>query len=239
MANKLVRGTFGKDKVKAWYRAGTSDENALIEVIEKKAYRRASIDFDVKPGERWLCAGSNIGAFALYAKSKGAKSVTCFEPMPDCFAILKKNATGPIFKLHNKAITNIDAPTVTFYMPRREKDKYRSTLLPRKGKYPEITVKNLYASKLRGKFDAAKLDIEGSELGIIDDGLLPRVEKLCFEMHLSRDNDLSRLAKRIRMLRKLYRNVVYCPELERLVKKGKGTGRTYFDRVVWAWGLKK
>jgi FkbM family methyltransferase len=232
---KLKQGTFGKDKVKAWYRPGTSDENALIEVISKKAYRRGSVGFDVEPGEHWLDLGANVGAFALYAKSKGAKA-TCYEPMPDCFAILQKNV--PEFKLVNKAVTNVAADQVTFYTPRREQDKYRSTLLPRKGKYPEFVVPNIHASKLKGTFDGIKMDVEGSEFGLLDDGLLPHAPKLVFEYHLSRDNSLPHLVKRIRALKKIYKNVVYCPELARLVKKGTGTGRTYFDRCVYCWELK-
>jgi len=240
MANKLKRGTFGKDKVKAYYRPGTSDENALIEVINKKAYRRGSVDFDVEPGEHWLDLGANVGAFALYAKSKGA-TAECYEPMPDCFEILQKNV--PEFKLHNTAVTNLPDQELTFYAPRREKDKYRSTLLPRKGKYPQVTVFNVHASTLqrrKGKgFDGIKMDIEGSEFGLIDDGLLPKADKLVLEYHLTRDNSLPHLVQRVRKLRKLYKNVAYCPELGRLIKKGTGTGRTYFDRCIYCWELRK
>jgi FkbM family methyltransferase len=236
MASKLKRGTFGKAKVKAYYRPGTSDVNALEEVIGKRAYRRGSVGFDVEAGEHWLDLGANIGAFALYCKSKGA-TAECYEPMEDCFAILAKNV--PEFKLYNKAVTNVDADEVTFYEPRRKQDRYRSTLLPRKGKYPQTTVANLEASLLNeDKFDGVKMDIEGSEFGIIDDGLLPRAPKLVFEYHLSRDNSLPHLVKRIRILRKIYKNVVYCPELARLVKRGTGTGRTYFDRCIYCWELK-
>jgi hypothetical protein len=82
------------------------------------------------------------------------------------------------------------------------------------------------------------MDIEGSEFGILDDGLLPRANKLVFEYHLSRDNSLPHLVKRIRALKKIYKNVAYCPELGRLVKKGTGTGRTYFDRCIYCWELR-
>jgi len=237
---KLKQGTFGKDKVKAYYRPGTSDENALIEVINKKAYRRASIGFDVMPGERWLCMGSNIGAFALYAKSKGAKSVTCYEPMTDCFEILKKNV--PEFELHNSAVSNLRDKKITFFTPRREKDKYRSTMVPRKGKYPAVTVRNTYAGTLqrrKGKgFDGIKCDIEGAEHALLLEWLFPKAEKLVLEFHLSRNNSLPNLVKCWRMLKRHYKHVHTCPELMRLIKKGKGTGRTYFDRNIWAWGLK-
>ncbi len=236
----LKRGTFGKDKIKAWYRPGTSDENALIEVLDKRAYRRASVGFDVEAGEHWLDLGANIGAFALYCKSKGA-TAECYEPMPDCFKILTKNV--PEFELYDKAVTNVNTYEVIFYTPRREQDHYRSTLLPRKGNYPQITVKNLPALLLKQDehacFDGIKMDIEGSEFGIIDNWLLPPASKLVFEYHLSRDNSLRNLVKRIRILRKHYKNVVCCPELARLVKKGTGTGRTYFDRCIYCWELRK
>ncbi len=237
---KLKRGTFGKDKVKAWYRPGTSDENALIEVIGKKAYRRGSVGFDVAAGEHWLDFGANIGAFALYCKSKGAIA-TCFEPMPDCFEILKKNV--PEFRLHNLAVTNLHDTEITFFTPRREKDKYRSTALPRKGKYPQVTVFNTHAGLIQAskgrQYDGIKCDIEGSEFGIIDEWLFPKAEKLCVEYHLSRNDSLPDLVRRWRILKQHYKNVVACPELMRLIKKGKGTGRTYFDRVIYCWELKR
>src|SRR5262245_12504074 len=85
----LTQGQFGN--VQAWYRPGTTDENALIEVLVKRAYRRPSIGFDVRAGEHWLDLGANIGAFALYCKARGA-SAACYEPLADNFAILLKNA---------------------------------------------------------------------------------------------------------------------------------------------------
>jgi FkbM family methyltransferase len=234
---KLTRGTFGKAKVKAYYRPGTSDVNALEEVIGKRAYRRGSVGFDVEKGEHWADWGANVGAFALYVKSRGA-TAECWEPMSDCFEILTKNVSE--FKLHNSAVTNLRDKEVTFYTPRREKDKYRSTMLQRKGKYPQVTVSNTYAGKLqKRKFDGLKCDIEGAEQALLLDWLFPKVEKLVLEFHLSRNNSLPNLVKCWRMLKRHYKNVHACPELMRLIKKGKGTGRTYFDRNIWAWGLKK
>jgi len=233
----LKQGRFGKDKIKAWYRPGTTDENALIEVLDKRAYRRASAKFDVEAGEHWLDLGANIGAFALYCKSKGAKVIS-IEPMQDCFDILIKN-TEPKRCLQT-AVTNIDAPFIQFWTAKNSTDHYRGTILPRRAANAPIMVKNIYGEYLfpGEKFDGIKMDIEGAEFGLIDDWLLPKSNKLVFEYHLSRDNSLQNLAKRFRILRKHYKNVVACPELMRLVKKGTGTGRTYFDRCVYCWGLK-
>ena len=230
----LKRGEFGG--VQAYYRPGTSDENALKEVLIAKTYRRKSIGFDVEAGEHWLDLGGNVGAFSLYAQSKGA-TAECYEPMPDCFAILRKNV--PKFKCHNTAVSDQKEPSLTFWTSRNEDDHYRATRVPKRKNSPSVTVKNMHASALVGqKFDGIKMDIEGSEFGLLDNWLLPKAEKLCLEYHLSRDDSLPNLVKRVRVLRKHYKNVVYCPELARLVAKGTGTGRTYFDRVIWCWGLK-
>lgn len=76
--------------ITAHYRPHTSDERVLREVITKAAYRRTTLGFDVRPGEVWLDLGANIGAFALYCKTKRATAV-CYEPDPDCFELLSLN----------------------------------------------------------------------------------------------------------------------------------------------------
>jgi len=231
---QLKQGQFGKAKIKAWYRPGTSDENALIEVLEKRCYRRASANFDVEAGEHWLDLGANIGAFALYCKAKGA-TAECYEPMLDCFSILKKIVRT--FRCYPCAVSHLAAAELDFWTAKQKTDHYRGTLLPRRAANAPIKIKNFWAGNLMHKVDGIKMDIEGSEFGLIDDWLLPRANKLVFEYHLSRDNSLANLARRIRILRRHYKHVVACPELMRLVKKGIGTGRTYYDRCVYCWGL--
>lgn len=232
ITHKIERANFAG--MQAYYRPGTTDENALREVLVKRTYRRASVGFDIEAGEHWLDAGANIGAFSLYCKSKGA-TAECYEPMPDCFALLRLNA--PEFKCYPTAISNLRQPEVPFWTSRREGDHYRGTLIARKG-HPQVTVKNTHASALRGrKFDGLKLDVEGAEFGLIDEWLLPKANKLVLEMHLSRDNSLSNLARRVQILKRHYRHVVYTPELGRLVERGTGTGKTYFDRCIYCWEL--
>jgi FkbM family methyltransferase len=235
LADKITQGTFGS--ASAYYRPGTSDENALREVLIARTYRKASVGFDVAAGEHWLDLGANIGAFALYCQAKGA-TAECYEPMPDCYALLRRNA--PKFKCYRTAISNLRAPEVTFWTSRRASDHYRGTLIPRtKGGYPQTTVKNTHASRLqKQKFDGIKMDIEGAEFGIIDEWLLPKAKRLVLEYHLSRDNSLANLARRVRILKQHYRHVIYCPELARLVERGTGTGKTYFHRCIYCWGLR-
>ena len=51
----------------------SSDELAIAEVHDKRAYRSPTRGFDVEPGEVWLDVGAHIGAFAFYAVLRGAR----------------------------------------------------------------------------------------------------------------------------------------------------------------------
>lgn len=227
----IARETFGG--VPAFYRPNTTDENALKEVLVKRTYRQPTVSFDVEAGEHWLDLGANVGAFALYCQSKGA-TAECYEPLPDNFALLQKNV--PQFECHPTAISNRQEPEVTFWTSRKPHDHYRGTLLERGKGHPQVTVKNTHASALLDrKFDGIKMDIEGSEFGLIDEWLLPKANKLVLEMHTSRDNNLENLARRIGILKQHYQHVHYCPELARLVERGTGAGKTYHDRIVYCW----
>lgn len=234
---QLKQGKFGKAKIAAWYRPGTTDVNALIEVLDKRAYRRASVGFDVERGEHWLDLGANIGAFALYCKSKGATCVS-YEPDPECYKVLTKNVPNYVDRI-NAAVSVHSEKTLTLHKPNDPRDQYRGTLLARRNAHA-VEVKNVSAISLfeRARYDGAKMDIEGTEHDLLDLWAMPRAEKLVFEYHLSRDNSLSNLRRRFLMLKRHYKNVVACPELMRLVRKGSGTGRTYYDRCIYCWGLK-
>ena len=62
-----------------------------------------------------------------------------------------------------------------------------------------------------------------------------QANKLVLEYHTSRDNNLENLARRIGILKQHYQHVHYCPELARLVERGTGTGKTFYDRIVFCW----
>jgi FkbM family methyltransferase len=217
----------------AYYRPGTTDENALVEVLITRAYSR--LGFDVEAGEHWLDLGAHVGAFALLCASKGA-TATCYEPMPDNFALLRKNV--PQFKCYQTAISNLHAPEVTFWTSHKPHNRYRGTLIPREG-HPQVTVKNTHASALMGQtFSGIKCDVEGAEGALIDEWLFPKANKLCLELHLSLDNSLPNLVRRIRILEHCYRHVIYDEELAQLIKRGKGTGHTLFDPLIFCSGLR-
>jgi FkbM family methyltransferase len=221
--------------IRVFYRPDTSDERVLKEVIDKRCYRRPSVGFEIETGEKWLDLGANIGAFAVYCRIQGATAV-CYEPEPVCFSVLLKNA--PEFKCYNTAITNSRDRSLEFWMSKDQTNCYRGSCIPSKAKNSRKLlpdkISNLYGGILRKQsYDGVKLDIEGSEGGLIDDWLLPKTQKLCLEYHLSRDPDLRKLDRRLKILRQRFHIVSYNPELDRLVGSGKRYGKSWNDRVIW------
>jgi FkbM family methyltransferase len=215
----------------ARYRPDSTDEKVLREVVDNRAYRRASVGFDVEPGERWLDLGANIGAFAVYCKLRGAVA-ECYEPEPNCFALLERNAVG--FRCERAAVSSSRSKTVCLWSSSLTGNHYRGTLLEGKMRSSgePLEVPNLFAGDLRGPYDGVKMDIEGSEFGILDEDLIPPCTKLCFEYHTSRDKSMANLARRVARLRGLFRIVSYVPELDRLMELG-GEQKSFHDRVIY------
>jgi FkbM family methyltransferase len=218
------------------FRPGTSDERVLKEVIERHCYRRASTAFDVERGERWLDLGANIGAFALYCVQRGA-TAECYEPEPSCFKLLRKNA--PQFKCINAAVTASKEKQVCFNVSSDTKQHTRGTIYEL-NRYRNVdSVKNLWAGKFLAppgrRFDGVKMDIEGSEGLILDRWLLPRCNKLVLEYHTSRDASVENLARRLREIRKRFKQVAYPPEYDRAIAGGATQFNSFFDRLIFAW----
>jgi len=228
----LTSKAFGGTRV--YYRPDTSDERVLSEMLEYCRYRRASSGFDVEKGESWLDLGANIGGFAIYARLRHAKTVTCYECDNESFQVLTLNVPKNYCCI-NSAVTNSKAKSIDFYRGRSISDYTRFTCVPSgglkyTGKYP-----NSYGGFLRHlKFDGVKMDIEGAEGGLLDDELLPQCNKLVLEYHLSRDPSIDALKRRIAILKSRFKTVIYPPEFERLIsKESGGIGKSYYDRHIW------
>ena len=92
---KLLPLTVNDVEIKCNIRKNTTDIKVIKEVLETRVYHKTTRDkdftFDVEKGEKWLDLGGNIGTFAIYALTKGAKKVISYEPEKDNFEILSKN----------------------------------------------------------------------------------------------------------------------------------------------------
>lgn len=217
--------------IQTHFRPETSDENVLKEVIKGRTYRRATINFDVNEGESWLDLGANIGAFAVYCRIKKARHVRCYEPDPECFRLLQLNA--PNFLCFNTAITHLKQDNLQFWTTRKTTNYTRYTSFPSTTLPQHIMLPNQHGEFLKGmEFDGVKMDIEGSEGGLIDNWLIPRCKKLCVEYHLSRDKSVKNLERRLSILKEHFQTVRYPPEFDRIIREGKDV-KTFFDRLIF------
>jgi FkbM family methyltransferase len=217
----------------AYFRPNSSDVDVIREVCERKVYRKKTVGFDVEPGEHWLDLGANIGAFCLYCRMRGAEA-TAYEPDPENYAILEKNA--PRFSLINAAVTSMDVPKLSFFKSNNPENHYRQTIIP-VGRYvPAGEFHNVYAGRLNGVacYDGVKMDIEGSEFGLIDYDMIPKTRKLVLEYHTSRDKDWKNLDARLNTLKTKFKHMKYPKVLDDYVER-KGDVDLRFDQVVFCW----
>lgn len=223
--------------VKLRYRKGTTDENVIEEVLGRKAYRRVRLGFDVEEGETWLDLGGNIGTFTAYCLSRGASEVDTYEPDEDCFELLKKSlGSTSSCNLYRGTATHYEEEFVNITRSPR-KDAFVRQSVERGYKTPAIEVPNFYVGDINKEFDGVKMDIEGSELGIIDNQLIPRCNKLCMEYHTSVDNSKERMRKRISYLKTLFEVVHYAPHLDRwMASPGRDTPR--YDSFIYCLNAK-
>ena len=221
-------------------RPGTTDRAVIKEVITGRCYRRARLGFDVEPGERWLDLGANIGAFAVYAHLRGA-GTDSFEPEPGCFAVLKANRPFGC-NIFRSAVSARQDEMLCFYRQKDEAKQATASILPErsKGRMKEVEeVPNYYVGNFAGReYSGLKMDIEGAEHDILDGRLLPRAHKLVLEYHSGVDRSVANLVRRLDYLRELYEHVSYEPEIDRVIASGATEYKPFFDRNIFAWGLR-
>lgn len=130
--------------------------------------------------------GSNIGLSVLYFKKLFPEStITAFEPDPAAFELLQKNIDVNHLKnvaAHNYALANTSGE-ITLYT-----NANRSGFLSiaREGVGTTVRAKKL-SDMLAQKVDFIKIDVEGSEIDIIDDlistGKIGNIEQMVIEYH--------------------------------------------------------
>mgnify|MGYP001205732651 CR=1 FL=1 len=179
------------------YRKNTTDENVIKEIIYKQAYRKRKIDFKIEPNDVWLDGGAHIGVFGLYAAQNGAKKVYCYEPEPENFGILKKNADiintqfSTNIETHNFAINQTGGVGQFTIAP----NTWRHSLMTHyKKKLPTM---NIECKKIddvlqqHKDINCIKLDIEGSEIEILkNEHDFSNINKLVFEYSFTKNRKM-------------------------------------------------
>jgi FkbM family methyltransferase len=189
-------------------RPDSSDIKAIKEVVAKNSYEKHGIV--LRPGERWIDLGANIGAFAVLAASKGCL-VTAYEPDPVSCRLTQENLrlNGLTADVINAAITTSNEKQVPFYVNSARKNFWRNSLVKpwRGGKIIRVETRN-FAECLQ---DGAhiKMDIEGSEFPILENLNFEMVGDLVFEWSFDIDTSIRRFQNVIAKLQTRYKRVTY------------------------------
>ena len=192
-------------------RPDTSDVKAIAEVVTKNAYLR---HFTVQPGERWLDAGSNVGAFAIVAARLGASDVLAIEAEQHNASVVARNAVanavGDRVKVVHAAVQPDSYPADTVVLWVNDAPlalRRHSTAKARRQSIP-VNVPVVRISSACADVDGAKLNIEGTEIPLLLEWTPPaNLHKLVLEWSFDVDRSTATLAQALQRLRDRYPNV--------------------------------
>jgi len=196
------------------YRRGTTDADALVEVLWKKSYSKAPLTLQ---GFEWsfkdqvvLDCGAHIGAFTRLAVECGCASVLAFEPEPSNARLFRKNnILRPSTVSLVEAAVVADAPVATRTLVeglRRKSDGAQNTWRHALSEYAhyiqdEETPSNdqtvnvlAFDGVLSDEFTFVKLDVEGAERDILLQNPPQdwrNVRRLIFEWSFTKDRQMA------------------------------------------------
>ncbi len=139
-----------------------------------------------------LDIGAHIGSFVLACQKRHAKKVVCYEPDPENFSILEHNITEDIdnrtdITLHNKAVTGVVRSDLSVrQLSDHDFGKGRNTGhvdVFGNGILIESVAFNDAVKNVRCQIDILKLDCEGAEWGIFDNGNFSAIKSIVAELH--------------------------------------------------------
>lgn len=179
------------NNIKFYYREGFSDIKTFVEVIEKKTYLKKNMK--ILAGENWMDCGGNVGAFTLLACSFGA-NVTVYEPDPYNCEMINKNLKLNGFKAEIKqaALVHNNIKEITLFVGNNN-NVWRNSIV-KKWSNKGIKVQCLNFDKESINFDNCKMDIEGSEMPILEN-TNKVFKKLVFEWSFDIDKNLNRFKR--------------------------------------------
>lgn len=202
-----VKKVTSKNGLLFYCRPDSSDEKTVEEVINKNVYERNGIE--IQKGEKWIDLGGNIGSFTLLALSKGAE-VETYEPDHTNYKILCENLklNGYITnKVYNKAVVHDGRKNDYLHISKTNQHWRNSLVKSFNGDFREVECIN-FRDVIKNGY-CVKMDIEGSEMHIIENFDITGVKKMVFEWSFDIDNNLDRYRNAIDNIKKYFSFVKY------------------------------
>lgn len=186
--------------IKFYHREGFSDLKTFKEVIGNKVYEKKGMT--IKPNERWMDCGGNVGAFTLLACSKGAE-VTVYEPDPYNCKMIQENLKLNGFEANIKevALVHNDVKELILFIGNNG-NVWRNSIV-KKWNNKGIKVRCINFDTEAANFDCCKMDIEGAEMLILEN-TKKVFTKLVYEWSFDIDDNLLRFWNIIEKQKKQY-----------------------------------
>jgi FkbM family methyltransferase len=143
--------------------AGPHPRGLANTAVEVAAGEYSARGFEVRPGDRVVDVGANVGAFAVLAASRGAM-VDAYEPHPETFAHLERNTTGLAVRCVQAAVVGEATPGGTVALAPSEESTTRHRLGRRGIEVPAVGISKVIAAGC----DLLKIDCEGAEFELVD-----------------------------------------------------------------------
>ena len=162
-------------------RPDTSDDKSVREILEKREYLRR--DFSPGPGETWADLGGYIGAFGIWAASKGA-NVKAYEPYLPSYEIYKKNIqlNGMESKIALWPFAATALREVCDLQVHARGNYWRNSLVHTTCSEESVRVDCIPINEAVAGCECVKMDIEGAEFIVLEDmDWLKPVKKFVYE----------------------------------------------------------
>lgn len=191
-------------------RPGTSDEKAFNEVVKRRNYAR----YDCGPhdGDEWVDLGANVGAFTVWAASLGAY-VYAFEPDPEMCTMIEHNLrlNGLIghATITQAAVVADERTEVVLHCNVARGNVWRNSIERHWQGEADIVVPAVNVKTLWRSMRHVKMDIEGTEMPILEKVAKAKVQSLVFEWSFDVDPSIPRFHAVIEKLRTVYDEVRY------------------------------
>lgn len=146
-------------------------------------------DVVIKPGDRVLDIGANIGIFARFAADRGASKIYSFEPVQENFQLLSLNRPEQC-EAHRLAISNTDNQSINIAY-KADAPGGSSIFKHDNGVLQNVmsmSLDTLINNGIIEGVDFMKMDIEGAEVHAfrgISDANLSKIRCIAMEMHLN------------------------------------------------------
>lgn len=213
---------------KSWIiEEGLGQEGLLDENHYRQLFQPLYREMSLTKQDIWLDAGANIGAFAVRA-AEFVCTVIAVEPEPDNLHLLEDNIRLnhiPNILTLECAVVWDDSTTVSLALSNSYSSTHRVGHI-RGRESMEVDALNIDTIVSEHQVNKIKMDIEGSEVEILENMDLSPIQEIIFEYHFSftKDRPWDRYFK---ILRKLQDNGF-------TILRGPRTQSKTWHSIVWA-----